>query len=54
MMVPIQLQLLTFHVDKTWSGPLMDQTQHTSKMVGSGPKVPVEIDTSLCALGPRR
>jgi len=33
MMVPIRLQLLTFHVDKTWSGPLMGRTQHTSKMV---------------------
>ena len=48
-MILIQLPtvLVTFHLDKPWSGPLLGRTQHTSNAVGSGPKVRVEIDASV-------
>jgi len=34
------------HLRKTWSGPLMGWTLQASEVVGSGPKIRVEIDAS--------
>lgn len=41
----IFIPLLTLHLDKTWLDPLMGWIQQTSKVIGSRPKVWVEIDS---------